>query len=1336
MSKAEFPISLKLPDGDAELLGAAGEAVRQEYRDSVRWKRLRCRKVSRLTGVEDGIFIVEVGHTIDLDWTWEGAVAFRPAEVRETQGDISQIEKLLSFTEDYQSGKASHSTWIGEVVEIDETNGKIFVYIADPAKTPCAGTFYIRPFDFLFHLNSVYNHSDFTNVRSRLPERLNACQGGINSHPNLSADHCLEELRQLWSHAWSFMWGPPGTGKTTTIGKQVAANLPESTGRILVVSTTNRATDEVALAIGRFAKQNRSSYLSEGKILRIGKSAGYARYRENGLVDLLKGTETDLLHQISVLQRQLQGVETPEERAVIRKDIQELMKKMKSSALENFISPDVQVVVATVFKAISLLNDETVRDLLGCGKSCFTTIIIDEAGLISRAAGAVLSLLGSHRVMFVGDPKQLAPISRVSRILPTNQAVWLGSSTLNHLQSTRNLHGGVHLLKEQYRMNPEISKAISHYQYDGSLRDSQLVVNRHWDLPQLIKDQPRTIWCVLDEEDDLPSIRPERGPGHRSWKRPVTRKILKRFFSDDSLKSASGIFISPFRAQAKDIAQFFIEEGYKSWTSATIHSFQGTEAEVVILDTVNAGSCGWSTPEWKRLINVGLSRGKEFAMILASRAEMNQIYLKPLLPFFKPRFLRERSGRAFFETVDAEVVWDKFQETHSDSSALGSQIVQRKLQRPVLSREQQKLCGYRMDGKPRLVRGVAGSGKTYVLAHWLGKTINSMRENSDARFFAVYANASLKQLIQDTIATAWEKENPDNAFPWDSVTFMHVKELLDLKLPEIGLRLDRDDFDYDRAAADYLQRKRSEDIQPICDAVFIDEAQDMGPNTLKLISYLVKQSDPADPNSKSVNIFYDNAQNIYERATPKWSEMGLDMRGRSTVMEESFRSTRPISEFALNVLYSIQSPESDPDYRELLKRGLVEKTRVHGCTWWKVRFNQIEGPQPVFKKFANIEDEFNALGDQLVHWIKSDGVKPRDISILYIGRNIPWRIEQQVAQKLKPLGVQISHQTSRSFERDERSILVTTPHSFKGFETEIVIVAGVDQFYKKGKGILCNTLYVAITRARSILYVYGKQSSDKDIVDLFAVFDRTLDLLVRRPDVQFDLSPLDDFEDIAMRIGKENRNWLEGLWHDGIQQEPIVAADGEILAEPLFWFKNGKQLVCCFERDSLTTHIRNRIEDGSGRVIFPGDSIELNASAASRANGFPYSQDEEPVVLSGIVLENQQVRKKPEAKIQTQKNQSGHNFYVVKPDRGCWLIIDTRTNGIYKIKSDKDAADMEIRALNSLSAPVEKSGVCVVEPYFGGWRVVNSVTQEIVMSYCNTKQTALDRAEEENRKRF
>src|SRR5581483_5869723 len=99
------------------------------------------------------------------------------------------------------------------------------------------------------------------------------------------------------------------------------------------------------------------------------------------------------------------------------------------------------------------------------------------------------------------------------------------------------------------------------------------------------------------------------------------------------------------------------------------------------------------------------------------------------------------------------------------------------------------------------------------------------------------------------------------------------------------------------------------------------------------LTRMVAQTDDANPNTRAVNIFYDNAQNVYGRLTPKWSEIGLDMRGRSFVMEESFRSTKPITEFALNALYRLQPEELNGDHGELIERGLIEKIDRNGEGW-------------------------------------------------------------------------------------------------------------------------------------------------------------------------------------------------------------------------------------------------------------------------------------------------------------------------------------------------------------------------------------------------------------------
>src|SRR5947209_3667972 len=135
----------------------------------------------------------------------------------------------------------------------------------------------------------------------------------------------------MWGHSWAILWGPPGCGKTTSLGKQVAACLgtPE---RILVVSTTNKATDAAALAIGRAAMTSAPHAVESGGVLRIGKGAEHAAYASQGLTAILRGTETELLNEVGSLSRLLDKAQQPEERALIRSRMQALRRGMRDGA--------------------------------------------------------------------------------------------------------------------------------------------------------------------------------------------------------------------------------------------------------------------------------------------------------------------------------------------------------------------------------------------------------------------------------------------------------------------------------------------------------------------------------------------------------------------------------------------------------------------------------------------------------------------------------------------------------------------------------------------------------------------------------------------------------------------------------------------------------------------------------------------------------------------------------------------------------------------------------------------------------------------------------------------
>ena len=173
---AKFVADLQLPCGDDQQLLDAAAAVRQEFRDSSRWKRLNCRRVSVFAERDRGaVYVVHIGKTVEFDWTWEGARAFCPNSL---DGDGFSDR----FYED--ADNEDEAVWSGEIVEVDGRNGCLFVVLDDPEAVPRVGAFFVRPFEFLSVLDAIYSGGEFGEVRKRLPARLNASKGGF--HPDIT----------------------------------------------------------------------------------------------------------------------------------------------------------------------------------------------------------------------------------------------------------------------------------------------------------------------------------------------------------------------------------------------------------------------------------------------------------------------------------------------------------------------------------------------------------------------------------------------------------------------------------------------------------------------------------------------------------------------------------------------------------------------------------------------------------------------------------------------------------------------------------------------------------------------------------------------------------------------------------------------------------------------------------------------------------------------------------------------------------------------------------------------------------------------------------------------
>lgn len=135
--------------------------------------------------------------------------------------------------------------------------------------------------------------------------------------------------------------------------------------------------------------------------------------------------------------------------------------------------------------------------------------VFDEASQVGLAHALMLSQL-AKRVMFVGDPKQLAPV--VQSDLPDAQR-WLGQSMFDHASA----HGQEFcFLDEQNRMADEICRVVSRVFYEGKLKVApDASMDPQWRAERELASLPE----VGDRQVYIRTIHQEGIPARPGWYR-------------------------------------------------------------------------------------------------------------------------------------------------------------------------------------------------------------------------------------------------------------------------------------------------------------------------------------------------------------------------------------------------------------------------------------------------------------------------------------------------------------------------------------------------------------------------------------------------------------------------------------------------------------------------------------------------------------------------------------------------------------------------------------------------------------------------------------------------
>lgn len=356
----------------------------------------------------------------------------------------------------------------------------------------------------------------------------------------------------------------------------------------------------------------------------------------------------------------------------------------------------------------------------------------------------------------------------------------------------------------------------------------------------------------------------------------------------------------------------------------------------------------------------------------------------------------------------------------------------------VMDLQQEQLARSLGDGH-RIVRGVAGSGKTLILAF---RAEHLARSTSEPVLVLCYANG-----IAARLEAAMQERGVEDRV---QVMTFHAWCYRMLRTYDLSIPDPTEYPDYATRLAESVQRVVSATERGLIPAgqyaaVLIDEAHDFEPEWLRLAAKMV------NPDRRSLMIVYDDAQAIYAgRKRPVWSHLGIDARGKTTVLRVNYRNTTQILGFAKRFAADVLGApgvraDDEPEVLEPQDAGR-------------------EGVEPVVRRCVDYSGESHAISE----WLKNRFAASyawSEMAVLYPEH----RIGDVLAEVFRRTGIpfDLVRNNRNRISAEMRAVRLMTIHTAKGLEFPCVAIAGLGALGRPGREMADDVrlVYVALTRA-------------------------------------------------------------------------------------------------------------------------------------------------------------------------------------------------------------------------------------------------------------------------------
>lgn len=398
---------------------------------------------------------------------------------------------------------------------------------------------------------------------------------------------------------------------------------------------------------------------------------------------------------------------------------------------------------------------------------------------------------------------------------------------------------------------------------------------------------------------------------------------------------------------------------------------------------------------------------------------------------------------------------------------------------------------------PQRLRGLAGSGKTVVLAM---KAAQTHLQHPDARIAFTFSTKSLYQHVRRLI-TRFYRQFDDQDPDWDRLKVLHgwggkstpglyslaceQHEVPALTVPQAKAG-GGDAFGF--ACKNLLESAK---LKPMFDYVFVDEGQDFPLSFIRLCHQLAE-------GGKFIYA-YDELQTLFHTTTPSTADVfGVDADGNPNatfdediVLHKCYRNPREIIVCAHALGFGV--------YGERIDQMLENKEHWEDIGYKVIKGDFDEGSEIVVERpednsltvisdisgldeivQSHVADDRKAEIDFVKKSILKDlkhGLQPEDILVISLDDRGAKKSLQKLEFSLMDKDVMCNNLQNdnfgiQDFAKEDRVTLATV-HKAKGNEAFMVYVTGVDTVMYSPDVNKRNKLFTAMTRAKGWVRISG-----------------------------------------------------------------------------------------------------------------------------------------------------------------------------------------------------------------------------------------------------------------------